>query len=289
MRAIKQAILAVKAGLILALVTMLFTIAPGSVSDRASAYFQEGTVYYSGLRGTKTLALTFDDGPSSQTAKVLDILKQYGIKATFFLVGSRIGDHPDIMQRFHDEGHVIANHSKSHPQLGRKYVRNPEMLIKQIGDTHEASAAYFRPDQGFYFRAPYGLWRKAHAAVLNADPVLRNYVGPIYWDVGGQTYFDADGDIAASADWDCWRRDWSAEKCAKGYLREIRNKQGGVVLMHDVRSRTIAMVAEMVPELIDGGYRFITLDQVPAYDPLRTPRDVPVASLRDRTLAAAAR
>ena len=86
-----------------------------------------------------------------------------------------------------------------------------------------------------FFRAPYGVWRSAHAKILNADPVLKHYIGPIYWDVGGETRLNAHGYVMSSADWNCWVRHWSAQVCAKGYLREIRRKNGGVVIMHCIQ------------------------------------------------------
>lgn len=272
-----------------ALATAVLTVMPASLPQDASAFFQSTSVMYSGLQGTKKLALTLDDGPSNATETVLNVLKEHGIKATFFVVGQRVDSRPDLMARMRDEGHVIANHSFSHPALGGAYVRKPHRLINQIGRTHEKIERYVPAGQGLYFRAPYGVWRRAHAEVLNADPVLRNYVGPIYWDIGGYTGFDAEGNIRSAADWSCWSRDLTASECATGYMREIRRKKGGVVLMHDVRQRTAQMLAIMVPKLIEDGYSFVTLDEIPAYDPLKTPKDQPVAGLRGSFALAALR
>lgn len=241
----------------------------------AMAYFQEKSVHYSGLQGTKKLALTFDDGPTNQTDDVLNILKKNGVKATFFVLGRNVDYHPGVMARMRDEGHLISNHTTTHARLGRRYVRKPELLLKEIGGAHDEIAPFLRTDHGLYFRAPYGFWRSEHADTLNADPVLKHYVGPIYWDVGGYTAIDEAGNASSSADWDCWRREWTADECATGYMREIRRKKGGVVLFHDVRMRTATMVEQMLPALIRDGYSFITLDQIPAYDKLKTPPDKP--------------
>jgi len=134
------------------------------------------------------------------------------------------------------------------------------------------------PDSKFYFRAPYGSWRKEHAAVLNADPVLKKYVGPIYWDVGGDLAMSSDGYILSSADWECWHRHWDADTCAKGYLREIRRKDGGVVLMHCIHTQSAALVRAVVPLLVDEGYSFVRLDQVPDYKQYETPPSEPVVA-----------
>ena len=261
------------------LLAVCFVTFPASRVENANAYFQTSNIRSSGLVGTKTLALTFDDGPSAFTPKLLDVLAQNKVHATFFLVGTRVNNHEATLQRMAREGHVIANHSFSHAQLGRRYANNPELLIKQIGHTNDAIAPYVRQGQGLYFRAPYGVWRSVHAATLNDDPVLRNYVGPIYWDIGGQIVYDDEGNVRSAADWDCWSHDWHADKCARGYMREIARKQGGIVLMHDIRERSILMVQAMLPSLLADGYKFVTLDEVKALDQFKTPsgEDVPVA------------
>jgi len=263
-----------------ALLVLVFVTLPPSQIESANAYFQPGNIYRSGLVGTKTLALTFDDGPSAFTGPLLESLAQHNVRATFFVLGTRVRNHPATMERMMREGHVIANHSYSHANLGRRYAANPQLLIAQVGNTNAAIAPYVRPGQGLYFRAPYGVWRRAHADILNQDRELKHYIGPIYWDVGGNISYDDNGALRAAADWDCWAHDLSAEECARGYMREIRRKQGGVVLMHDIRERSLWMLNIMLPQLVAEGYKFVTLDEVREYDQYKAPvapDDVPVA------------
>ncbi len=262
------------------LLVLAFVMLPPSQIEPANAYFQPGNIYRSGLVGTKTLALTFDDGPSAFTGELLDTLSRNNVRATFFVLGTRARHHPAVMERMMREGHVIANHSYSHASLGERYAENPTLLISQVGKTHAAIAPYLRPGQGLYFRAPYGVWRRAHANFLNQDPVLKHYVGPIYWDTGGDLSYDDSGALRSAADWDCWAHDLSADECARGYLREIRRKRGGVVLMHDIRERSLWMVNVLLPQLVAEGYTFVTLDEVREYDQYKAPiapDDVPVA------------
>ena len=263
-----------KAGLA-ALAMMLAPVAAWAQSPASSsnqvAYFQTGNIFHSGLRGTHTVALTFDDGPNANTPGVLDALKAYNVKATFFIVGRMARAYPEILKRIADEGHLLANHSASHPLLGRRYVRHPELLIEQIRQVDDEISPLMPPGSKFYFRAPYGSWRSPHAAVLNADPVLKKYVGPIYWDEGGDISFDGDGYILSSADWDCWHRHWQAATCAKGYLREIRRKDGGGVLMHCIHTRSPALVETVLPALVEEGYSFVRIDQIPEYRQYETP------------------
>ncbi|MBI3759836.1 MAG: polysaccharide deacetylase family protein [Deltaproteobacteria bacterium] len=241
------------------------------------ALFQQKNITHSGLRGTHTVALTFDDGPNAATLSVMSALKAQNVPATFFIVGRMAKSHPDILAQIEANGYQLANHSATHPLLGKRYDRNPAMLIEQIRAVHDEIAPLMKPGEKFFFRAPYGSWRAAHAEILNADPVLRNYIGPIYWDAGGDIAFSKDGYILSSADWDCWRRGWDAAKCAKGYLREIRRKNGGVILMHCINSKAGDLVNAVVPALVEEGYRFVRIDQIPEYRQYETPNSAPTS------------
>jgi len=251
----------------------------GPANGERIALFQPHTIFHSGLRDAHTVALTFDDGPNANTNAVLDVLKRYNVKATFFIVGRMAHAHPEELRRIAAEGHLLGNHSATHPLLGAAYDEHPERLLDQLRDVNDQIAPLMRPGDKFYFRAPYGAWRSAHAAILNADPILRSYIGPIYWDIGGDITRSEDGYIMSSADWDCWRHHWGATECAKGYLREIRRKDGGVVLMHCIHTQSAELVADVVPALIEEGYTFERLDQVPEYKQYETPPTAPVVAL----------
>ncbi len=242
-----------------------------SVPDKKDAYFQAKTIFHTGLRNTHTVALTFDDGPNANTPGVLDALKAQNVKATFFIVGRMAKTYPEILARIAAEGHLLGNHTATHPLLGRRYVDHPELLLQQIREVDDLISPLMPSGAKFYFRAPYGAWRGAHAEALNADPVLKKYVGPVYWDVGGETSMSDDGYVLSAADWNCWHRGWDADTCAKGYVREIRRKDGGVVIMHCIHAQSAELVAAVVPVLIDEGYTFVRLDQVPGYKPYETP------------------
>lgn len=263
----------------------------GLDSDSRYALFQKSNVFHSGLRGTHTIALTFDDGPAPATIGVLDALKKYNIKATFFVLGRNARTYPSILKRIADEGHLLANHSNTHPLLGKKYVANPEALIAQIRATDVEITPLMAPDAKFYFRAPYGSWRTQHAAVLNADPVLKKYVGPIYWDIGGDTRMSSDGYVMSSADWDCWRRGWGGDTCAKGYLRETRRRDGGVVLMHCIKGKEADLLESYIPAMQEEGYRFVRLDEIPEYKQYETPPESegPAVASNDAGVPTAAR
>lgn len=256
--------------------------------DTQLALFQERNIFRSGLKDAHTIALTFDDGPNVRTGEVLDALKELNVKATFFIVGQQAHRHPDILARIAREGHLLANHSATHAFLGSRYDADPAALVEQIRDVHDQIAPLMPADAKFYFRAPYGKWTSSHARILNRDNTLSRYVGPIYWDMGGDISMSRDGYVMSAADWDCWRLGWSAHTCAKGYMRDIRRKDGGVVLMHAIHVRSASLVREVVPALIEEGYRFVRLDQMPEYRQYETPgvRGVADASTAPQHVAA---
>jgi peptidoglycan/xylan/chitin deacetylase (PgdA/CDA1 family) len=252
------------------------------LAGKQLAWFQKKNIFHDGLRGAHTVALTFDDGPNENTLSVLDALDRYGIKATFFIVGRMAQRHPDVLAEVARRGHLLANHTATHSQLGQRYANNPRLLLNQIRQVNDYIAPLMAQGDTLFFRAPYGYWKDAHARVLNNDRVLKHYVGPIYWDIGGQTRISARGYVLASADWDCWNRHWSAETCAKGYLREMDAKDGGVVLMHAIHAKSGALVDAVVPQLLREGYRFVRLDAVKEYDRYKTPPETPFVAFADR-------
>jgi len=81
--------------------------------------------------GTKTIYLTFDDGPDPEnTARVLDILKENNIKATFFVLGTQVQNHPTMLKRIYEEGHAIGNHSYNH--IYRELYQSPDTYLEQL-------------------------------------------------------------------------------------------------------------------------------------------------------------
>ena len=244
---------------------------PAQSAKTELALFQPRTIFKSGLPRAHTIALTFDDGPNAHTAEVLDALKEFNVKATFFIVGRQAHKNPKLLARIAAEGHLLANHSADHQLLGARYDSDPDRLLGELRDVDEQIRPLMRPGDKLYFRAPYGAWKSAHADILNADAALRDYVGPIYWDIGGDITMSRDGYVMSATDWDCWRIHWKAQTCAKGYLREIRRKDGGVVLMHCIHLNSAALVRAVVPALIEEGYSFVRLDQMPQYRQYETP------------------
>ena len=214
-------------------------------------------------RGHNEIVLTFDDGPTPNvTNKVLDILKNHNIKATFFVIAEKVKESPALTKRIVDEGHIIANHSLSHHALKdlgffswRKTVR------KEVLDAHTILAPYMTNSKNFFYRAPEGAGEEKYAGLLNQSEIGKQYIGPVLWDIGGSVR-EENGQYLEAADWACWSRKISIDDCLSGYLNEAKRNRGGVVLMHDLKIQSAEMLRKLIPNLIDAGFTFKNLDDV---------------------------
>jgi len=101
----------------------------------------------------RVVALTLDDAPSPQTGRILDLLKTYEAKATFFVIGGQIRGHTDLLQRMHDEGHEIGNHAWADEPSVKLPLTELERQIKEVESLipgNSDGAKYFRPGSGFF-------------------------------------------------------------------------------------------------------------------------------------------
>lgn len=201
----------------------------------------------SGPSGINKIALTFDDGPDPvYTAQVLDVLKSYNVPATFFLIGQNALKYPDVVAKIHHEGHIIGNHSWSHPNLIKLDLRqlnqeivNTESIIEQITGLQTA-----------LIRPPYG----------SIDQQSLHYINGL----GYKT-------INWSVDSNDWR-DQDVDQILINTLPDV--KDGSIILMHSTGgpsqnySATVKALPEIIYTLQVQGYTFVTLDEllsIPAY------------------------
>ncbi len=204
---------------------------------------------------SKTLSFTFDDGPGDRTGELSKYLKEQGIPSVFFMMGKNAQGKDALLSQIVADGHLIANHSWSHQQLTA--IGN-QSVIDEVTKADNVLSPFYSGNM-YMFRAPYGAWNARVSTALNGTPQKR-YVGSIFWDNGG------DMTNGYTADWACWgsRYNYSAEKCGAGYMAEIAARGRGVVLLHDIHSRTVDMVKWMVPQLKAQGYKFVRTDVVPS-------------------------
>lgn len=226
-------------------------------------------------QGRKELIITIDDGPThGVTDKILDILKENNIQAAFFVLGHKIDLNGNLnkttvrrnralLQRMVDEGHIVANHSMEHKNIGEiKGFFKKKKIKEAILDAHNLMEPFMVNSKKWYFRAPYGSWQPRAAEIINETPYGNNYYGPLLWDIGGS--MDASlFKVRRAADWGCWSKRWSVKKCLKGYINETDEKKGGVILFHDLRSQSVELIKRYIEEYKSRpDYKFISLDDV---------------------------
>ena len=200
----------------------------------------------------KRIALTFDDGPSSvYTAEILDILKKYHAKATFFVVGYQLSSSKgEILSRMVEEGHEIGNHSNTHPSSLTEL--SAEELSTEIKSVNEAISALTDGYECTLLRPPGGN--------INGETLDRIY---------------AEGIRMHTILWDSDTRDWefngkvnSGEMTEEKAIEEAmalalsRAKDGSIMLMHDIKEITPALLENLLDTLSKNGYEFVTVSEL---------------------------
>ena len=203
-----------------------------------------GKAFHGGQRGSKQIALTFDDGPNDpHTLNLLEILAEHNVRATFFLIGQYVRQRPDIAREVSKQGHVIGNHTFTHPLL----ILEPSSWIRrEISQCRDAireavgeHSNLFRPPWGGRRPGVFGLVRG-----LGLEPIM--------WNVTGY-------------DWNAPSSDYIEKKAT----RKIRG-DGEVVLLHDGsyaafgadRSKTVQAVDRMIARYHAEGYQFVTIPEM---------------------------
>jgi peptidoglycan-N-acetylglucosamine deacetylase len=182
------------------------------------------------------IALTFDDGPSAAlTPKLLDLLAAHHIKATFFVVGENVAEHPEIVARAAREGHEIANHSWSHPNLGKMSDEGVRRQLQQTDDAIKGATGK-RPT---LMRPPYGSITDREKRWIHDEFGYQ----VILWDVDP---YD-------------WKRPGPAVVRAR-ILKETR--PGSIVLSHDIHPGTIEAMPSTFDELEAKGFKFVTVSEL---------------------------
>ncbi len=207
----------------------------------------------------KTLALTFDDGPSEATSELSEYLSSEAIRSTFFVNGANFVGLESVVDQTVADGHLLANHTQTHEALS---TLTPEGMVKEVAET-DALLAGRVPADKLFFRPPYGDWNDVVTKTLAASD-MKKYAGPVGWDIGDSIT------ESSAADWDCWDLEGqtrTVEECGDLYLKEIRLRKRGVVLLHDGppggdAPKTVAMIKYIVPILKGEGYKFARLDEV---------------------------
>lgn len=210
-----------------------------AVRGRTSSAF--GPSVWHGDGSGKSIALTFDDGPSPSTPRLLELLAEWGIPATFFQVGSNAAGLPEIARGVAEAGHEIANHSQTHPNFA---FTRPSFAVSEFAEA-QRNLLEITGQNPRWLRAPYGVrW----FGFREAQRQLR--LTGVMWSVIGRDWCLPAADVAA---------------------RVVRGASpGGIICLHDGRGTlknpdvapTLEALRRIVPELLRQGYRFETVSEL---------------------------
>jgi len=191
----------------------------------------------------KSIALTFDDGPDPiYTERILDVLKEKGVKATFFLVGNKIKQNPSVAERMFAEGHCLANHTYTHIDLKKKSFKDAYSEIQQteqlIVDVCGRSSKLFRP--------PWG-----HITSSEREALNRYGYEIVLWDLNS--------------------RDYMPKITVNEIVANVMKNIGGnkIILFHDSdflgkasRQNTVLALPQIIDFLKASGCNFVTINQM---------------------------
>jgi peptidoglycan/xylan/chitin deacetylase (PgdA/CDA1 family) len=202
-----------------------------------------GRTFAGGFRGTKQIALTYDDGPNDpHTLKLLDVLAKHNVRATFFMIGRYVQQCPDIARAVAQAGHIIGNHTFTHPLL---IFESAAQTRTQLLDCQSALQDAIG-EHSKLFRPPFGGRRPATLRIAR--------------ELGMQTVM-----------WNVTGYDWNAPPAAvieKKVMRQLRG--GDVILLHDGghralgvdRAQTVIATDNLIRRYKDEGYEFVTVEEM---------------------------
>lgn len=198
----------------------------------------EMKVYRSVETEKRQIALTFDDGPHPiLTERILKILAQYGVTATFFMVGQNVINYPEAAKQVILAGHEVGNHTFTHPHIANL---NEKAIFDEIGKCEDAleELCEYRPH---LLRTPQGaLTPSLERCLLDDDYIL------VLWSLD--------------------TRDWDNKSTACIVQTVLNNvKPGDIILMHDFighNSKTSEALEKIIPALLSQGYEFVTVSEL---------------------------
>lgn len=193
---------------------------------------QKESAEESGVKEKPSIAITFDDGPSSRyTGRLLDGLKERNVKASFFLIGENAEENPELVERIYKEGHLIGNHTYSHVQMTHL---SEEAAVREIERTDQVISA-ITGEHVAYMRPPFGAWQR--------ELEVRMEVLPVLWSVDPL--------------------DWTTENVDEIVSKVVTEvEEGDIILLHDCYASSVEAALRIVDILQKEGYEFVTVDRL---------------------------
>ncbi|TYB68435.1 polysaccharide deacetylase family protein [Nonomuraea sp. PA05] len=213
---------------LLAIAAVCVTLAP------APAFAQAPKKEPVDCEQVKCIALTFDDGPGKYAGTLLDTLKKYDAKATFFLEGQYVKSRPQYVKRMAAEGHELGNHSYSHPDFTKSEAATIKSEIQKTQDAVKKAAGV----EPKLLRPPYGM-----ADLQVADIAAEFGMPMILWTAGSQ--------------------DWSSKNVDAIQKQTLAvAKPNAIILMHDWVKQTVDGMPALIKTLQNKGYHLVTVSDV---------------------------
>lgn len=211
-------------------------------NDEDEGYLRQFHAYGLDPTEEKVAYLTFDEGyENGYTPVILDILAKHRVKAAFFCTGSFVRESPELVKRFHDEGHIIGNHTLSHPSMMK--VSSWEEFSRQLFTVEDMVKAVTGADMPRYYRPPAGAYSEAQLRMADALGFRT-----VFWSV-------------AYKDWDTSAQ--PTHERAMNYLT-TRIHPGAIILLHAVSKTNAEILDELLTTWEEMGYTFRTLDDLTA-------------------------
>ncbi len=202
--------------------------------------------------------LTIDDGPNSATPEVLDILREYNAKATFFTIGQCIAAYPGVAKRIVNEGHLLACHTNTH-DFDRIYA-SPEAFAEDVADWRAAVEKYVAPDAGAYvFRFPGGSTNSSVGGRKGRTAFVEK--------MNAEGYIAVDWNLGLNDKWPAGNTEHlpMAEYLWKSYndtWRLYGSIDPLVILLHDTEPETVKLLPRVLDDLIARGLEFGLCDEL---------------------------
>ncbi|WP_264552811.1 polysaccharide deacetylase family protein [Flavobacterium sp. N2038] len=204
-------------------------------SARISSNYHVKAFCNNPLETEKKIALTFDDGPSIFTLEVLELLKKYNAKATFFCIGKNIETHPEILKQIIAEGHLVGNHSYSHSKFFDFY--HEDKITDELRKTDKLLEKFTSKKINF-FRPPYGV----------TTPSIRRALKITGHQVIGWNIRSLDGGTK--------NQDLILSRIKK------RVSPGGIVLLHDTAPHSVLVLEQFLQFLQQNNYQVVSIEEL---------------------------
>lgn len=183
-------------------------------------------------KALRQVALTFDDGPNpATTPQILDLLKRYKVKATFFVLGQQVAGNEALLKRMAAEGHEVANHTFTHPNLT---TLSPDQVKEEIGQT-QAAIQKVLGTAPVLMRPPYG--------AVNQSVVDAMGLPSIYWSVDSEDWSNRNPQLITQ-------------------IIQAQTQPGSIILMHDIHQPTVEALEPVLAFLTGEGYNLVTTSEL---------------------------